>query len=83
MPEVGFRLKQLKGDNWGLGWQVTFIFVFFCVRVDDSEGGAERRTQDSSVRARYPPAAFLQLYGKKNLKESITVAVFQYFLTGK
>ncbi len=73
VPEVGCRLKQLEGDHWGcsvrsLSWHVTarLCACFVCAWII-SAGGAERRTQDSSVRTRHPPAAFLQLYGKRSL----------------
>lgn len=76
VPEVGCRLKQLEGDHWGcsvrsFSWCVTIVFVCmyvwcFCV------GSAERRTQDSSVRTRHSPSAFLQLYGKRSHTVNIT-----------
>lgn len=81
MLEVGFRLKQLKGRRRGLGGHVTLYLCVFFYAWMISEGGAERWTQDSSVRARHPPAAFLQLYGKKH--NHIITRKSNRFFTGK
>lgn len=69
VPEVGCRLNRTAGTglSGAWAWRVTTLFFFFllhvCVFVCPA-GSTERRTQDSSVRTRDPPAAFLQLYGK-------------------
>lgn len=42
-----------------------------------SAGGTERRTQDSAVRTRNPPAALLQLYGKRRHAIAINVTILR------